>query len=83
MTTVETEADGQAFCVLVNDEEQYSLFPQGVPPPEGWRATGVEGERDHCLAFVDATWTDLRPRSLRKAQSAPAGAVHHSVGGPA
>jgi MbtH protein len=51
--------------VVVNDEEQYSIWPADQEPPAGWRATGFVGEKAECLAHVDQVWTDLRPRSLR------------------
>lgn len=51
--------------VLVNDEEQYSLWPGYLPTPGGWKETGVSGSREECLAYVREVWTDMRPRSLR------------------
>jgi MbtH protein len=53
------------YLVLVNDEEQYSLWPSFHEIPAGWRATGPRGARAECLAWIDATWTDMRPKSLR------------------
>jgi MbtH protein len=53
--------------VLINDEEQYSLWPQGKAVPAGWRPVGPMGSREECLAYVDSVWTDMRPRSLRVA----------------
>ena len=58
-----------AFYVLVNDEEQHSLWPSFVDVPTGWRVVFGEGTRTDCLDYVDQTWTDLRPRSLRDAMS--------------
>lgn len=55
----------QAFQVVVNDEDQYSIWPAGQEPPAGWRLAGFTGVRDDCLAHVDRVWTDMRPRSLR------------------
>ncbi|MNC25499.1 MbtH-like protein [compost metagenome] len=52
--------------VLVNDEEQYSLWPGYLPVPGGWRETGTTGSREDCLAYVREVWTDMRPRSLRE-----------------
>ena len=51
--------------VLINDEEQYSLWPAHLPHPEGWRDTGVEGSREDCVLYVDGAWADMRPKSLR------------------
>jgi uncharacterized protein YbdZ (MbtH family) len=60
------DEDGQ-FLVLVNDEEQYSLWPSFHEIPPGWSATRQAGTRGECLAWVDEHWTDMRPRSLRLA----------------
>ena len=52
--------------VLVNDEEQYSLWQSYLDIPAGWEDTGVNGSREDCLAYVNEVWTDMRPRSLRE-----------------
>ncbi|HWU80263.1 MAG TPA: MbtH family NRPS accessory protein [Caulobacter sp.] len=57
--------DGRQFTVLVNDEEQYSLWPSANAVPAGWRPAGFAGDREACMAFVDEAWTDMRPKSLR------------------
>ncbi len=57
--------DDKTHVVVVNDEEQYSIWPAHKTPPDGWRATGVSGSRERCLEHVKEVWTDLRPRSLR------------------
>lgn len=54
------------YQVLVNDEEQYSLWPLANEIPPGWRATGKQGSKQECMDHVDEVWTDLRPRSLRE-----------------
>ena len=53
------------YLVLINDEEQYSLWPAYLDVPQGWHVTGPRGERQVCLDWIDRTWTDMRPRSLR------------------
>jgi MbtH protein len=58
------------FDVVVNDEEQYSIWETGQGLPAGWRATGFSGGRDECLAHIDQVWTDMRPLSLRIAMAA-------------
>jgi MbtH protein len=58
------DTDG-TFVVLVNDEEQYSLWPEAIPVPAGWRAAYGPETRQSCLDFVERTWTDLRPLSAR------------------
>lgn len=60
----------QRLLVLVNDEEQHSLWPSDKPIPEGWRRDGVEGTKDECMAHIDRVWTDMRPLSLRRALDA-------------
>lgn len=52
--------------VLVNGEEQYSLWPSYLNVPAGWEDTGTNGTREECLEFVKKVWTDMRPRSLRE-----------------
>lgn len=55
------------FSVLVNDEEQYSLWPAAIGVPAGWRAVLADGGREECLAYIESHWLDLRPRRLREA----------------
>ncbi|GIH93328.1 MbtH family protein [Planobispora siamensis] len=57
-----------SFLVVLNDEEQYSLWPAGRELPAGWRAEGFEGEREDCLAHIEQVWTDMRPLSVRQAR---------------
>lgn len=57
-----------SYVVVVNDEEQYSIWADGRAIPAGWSATGFGGSREECLAHVDEVWTDMRPRSLREAE---------------
>ncbi len=65
----EVEREGRSYAVLINDEEQYSLWPKEKAVPAGWRAVGVEGTRAECSAYVDKTWVDMRPLSLRRAMA--------------
>ncbi|MCZ1012580.1 MbtH family NRPS accessory protein [Streptomyces lydicus] len=53
------------FRVVVNHEEQYSVWPVDLEIPQGWTDTGVQGTKDDCLAHVEQVWTDMRPLSLR------------------
>jgi MbtH protein len=62
--------DETTFQVLVNDEEQYSLWPADKEVPAGWRADGKRGTRQECMDHVDEVWTDMRPRSLRERMAA-------------
>ncbi|RMI33630.1 MbtH family protein [Nocardia stercoris] len=61
--------DGQ-FCVLINDEEQYCLWPSFADIPNGWLVAFGEDSRDACIEYVEKTWTDMRPKSLREAMAA-------------
>jgi MbtH protein len=58
------------FLVVVNDEEQYSLWPDYKEIPQGWRAAGKQGSKEECLAYIESVWTDMRPLSLRQAMQA-------------
>ena len=62
------------YVVVINDEEQYSIWPEGREIPAGWRAVGKSGTKDECVAYVEEVWTDMRPLSLRRQmeQSPPA-----------
>ncbi|ADE14906.1 MbtH domain protein [Nitrosococcus halophilus Nc 4] len=55
------------FEVVVNDQDQYSIWPTYHPIPEGWQSVGVKGNRQTCLQYISETWVDMRPRSLREA----------------
>lgn len=64
-TTFDFESPDARFKVLINDEEQYSLWPADLPVPGGWAETGVCAAKEECDAYLEATWTDMRPKSLR------------------
>ncbi|GAA4260532.1 MbtH family protein [Dactylosporangium darangshiense] len=53
------------YDVVVNDEEQYSIWRSGADLPAGWRRDGTTGTEQACLEHIDRVWTDLRPRSAR------------------
>ncbi|SIO89916.1 MbtH family protein [Nocardiopsis sp. JB363] len=65
MTNPFDDADG-TFLVLVNDEEQHSLWPEFAQVPQGWTPVYGPVPRDEALEYVDIHWTDLRPLSLRE-----------------
>ncbi len=54
------------YNVVVNDEEQYSIWPVDRELPLGWREGGKRGTKEECLAYIKEVWTDMRPLSLRK-----------------
>jgi MbtH protein len=56
-----------AYCVVVNHEEQYSIWEADRDLPGGWTATGHSGTRAECLSHIDEVWKDMRPLSLRRA----------------
>ena len=60
------EEDTTVYQVVINDEEQYSIWPADREPPAGWRCDGTRGPKAACLAHIDQVWTDMRPLSLRK-----------------
>jgi MbtH protein len=59
------QIDGDEFIVLVNGEEQYSIWPSAKAVPLGWRQVGPKASKAECLAFVEQHWTDMRPKSLQ------------------
>jgi uncharacterized protein YbdZ (MbtH family) len=69
MSTNPFDDENAAFYVLRNDQEQYSLWPVFADVPSGWQVVFGESTRADCLAFVEETWTDLRPKALRDAMA--------------
>lgn len=61
------EKEDAEFLVVVNGEEQYSIWPSFREIPAGWTAVGPKGNRKLCLDWIEQHWTDMRPRSLREA----------------
>ena len=57
---------GRPTAVVVNDEEQYSIWPAERALPAGWRREGFTGTEEECLSYIDEVWTDMRPASLRR-----------------
>ncbi len=58
--------DTTTYRVVVNHEEQYSIWPVDREIPPGWREVGKSGPKAECLAYIKEVWTDMRPLSLRK-----------------
>jgi MbtH protein len=65
-------SDDVVYMVVINDEEQYSIWPTFRAVPAGWREAGVSGPKAECLAHIEAVWTDMRPASLRRHMDAAA-----------
>jgi MbtH protein len=59
------DEDTKTYAVVVNQEEQYSIWPVGLEVPGGWRMTGPSGSKYECLDYITRVWTDMRPLSLR------------------
>lgn len=66
MATSVFDDDEATFDVVVNDEEQYSIWPEFREIPLGWRDAGRHGLKGEVLAWIEEVWTDMRPLSLRK-----------------
>jgi MbtH protein len=58
--------DHTIYKVVVNNEEQYSIWPADRESPLGWSEVGKSGNKADCLAYIKEVWTDMRPLSLRK-----------------
>lgn len=65
MSEISTAAVRDEYDVVVNDEEQYSIWAVGRALPAGWNTVGVTGSKEKCLEHIDEVWTDMRPKSLR------------------
>lgn len=64
-----TEDPSLRYQVVLNDEEQYSIWPEGRKIPDGWRSAGKTGTKRECLDYIKEVWVDMRPLSLRKAMA--------------
>jgi MbtH protein len=62
--------DTMVYKVVMNHEEQYSIWPAYKENAPGWHDVGREGTKEECLAYIDEVWTDMRPLSLRKKMEA-------------
>lgn len=68
------DSEDTLFKVVVNDEMQYSIWPDTLPLPMGWEPTGKSGSKKECLQYVEQVWVDMRPLSLRNAIAATSAA---------
>lgn len=64
--SVAGEEDTTLYRVVVNHEEQYSIWPVDREIPAGWKEAGKQGTKADCLAYINEVWTDMRPLSLRR-----------------
>jgi MbtH protein len=60
------QEDTLIYKVVINHEEQYSIWPTHRDNPSGWRDAGKSGTKAECLAYIEQVWTDMRPLSLRQ-----------------
>lgn len=58
--------DVRMYAVVINHEEQYSIWFADREVPRGWKPVGFEGTKQECLAYIEEVWTDMRPLSLRR-----------------
>ena len=65
LNEADTEED-TVYKVVMNDEDQYSIWQTSLEDPPGWRDVGVIGAKAECLAYIEHTWTDMRPKSLKQ-----------------
>ncbi len=66
MSYEDEEEDTREYLVVVNHEEQYSIWFADRELPLGWTAVGKRGSKSECLDYIEEVWTDMRPLSLRK-----------------
>jgi MbtH protein len=67
------DQDEIVYKVVVNHEEQYSIWPADRENPLGWRDGGKQGIKQECLDYIREVWTDMRPLSVRKHMAAERG----------
>ena len=67
----EDREDNTIYKVVVNHEEQYSIWPDWKAIPGGWNDVGIRGDKKTCLEYIEKTWTDMRPLSLRRFMDGP------------
>jgi MbtH protein len=74
------DIDSRIYQVVINDEEQYSVWLADREIPAGWRPAGPSGTRPDCLDYIDQVWTDMRPKSLRERMAARGAQPGRSAG---
>ncbi|MFI6849617.1 MbtH family protein [Kitasatospora sp. NBC_00085] len=70
MATNPFEDDNASYYVLVNEENQHSLWPGFAEVPAGWTVVHGQESRESCLDYINTNWTDMRPKSLVEAMGA-------------
>jgi MbtH protein len=69
----DSDEDASRYSVVMNAEEQYSIWPEARELPAGWKAAGKSGTKAECLAYIEEVWTDMRPLSLRRTMEGGSG----------
>lgn len=64
--SADDDTDKSFYKVVLNHEEQYSIWPADRENPLGWKDEGQSGTKQECLSYIKKVWTDMRPLSLRK-----------------
>ena len=77
--TWEEKENNTIYKVVVNHEEQYSIWPAHRENAPGWNSVGKKGMKEECLEYIKEVWTDMRPLSLRKQMEEAAQAEKESV----
>lgn len=72
------DTENTKYKVVVNDEEQYSIWAADRPNPDGWRDAPKSGSKSECLAYIKDVWTDMRPLSLKNKMNNPASVLELS-----
>ena len=67
---IDEQEDKRTYTVVINDEEQYSIWFANRELPLGWRSVGKSGTKQECLDHIKTVWTDMRPLSVRKRMEA-------------
>jgi MbtH protein len=80
MSTITDDEDKTVYKVVINHEEQYSIWPVLRQNPLGWRDVGKEGPKQECLSYIEEVWTDMRPLSLRQRMAAEANRTGGATG---
>lgn len=68
--SLDEREDTTIYSVVINHEEQYSIWPVDRELPLGWNQAGKQGTKSECLAYIEEEWSDMRPLSLRKKMEA-------------
>jgi MbtH protein len=68
------EDENGTYLALINDEGQYSLWPEYIDIPAGWTSVHGPASRQSCLDYINENWTDMRPRSLIESMNASSAA---------